>query len=561
MAMAAIKTVKSKVQRQREDEKRLAKAKRGALPGPELDGVLAASLKTPKTEKDVANSPQEKHWRAAEEVEFFGNMITKGVLERVQGGLPDGKKAFPGKFVYKIKENADGTIWKFKARFVGLGYRQRPGVDYDVWGTYAPVTTMSCLKKVIARAAHTDMHLFQFDIEGAFLLPKIDKEIYVSYKGVTYKLHRTLYGLKQSAHAWNKELDAHLKSLGFKQSKGDPCLYTRKTEAGFIAVVTWVDDVIGAASSEQLYRDFRNSVASKFPLSAEGKFEYALKVRVRRKDGMIYMDQRTYIEGLATRFNAEETNPKYTPMDEGMAKMLSKEQMPDVGTDEHKQMQRTPYRELLGCLSYAQCIRPDISFAVNKLARFAQNPGKMHWKALKRILVYLYTTREKCLVFGRDKSNTALSVMVDADHGGDKSTARSTTGIVVKAFGDAVYTKSKRQGKVNNSTGAAEFDAIASAVRKIDNFRIVMQDLGFHQQTVVVETDSKVAHGMLKSGRLTTATKHLALDFYVVSEQMDDDRVDLRHVPGDDNTADIFTKALCRVTFEKHREGLGILSP
>ena len=255
------------------------------------------------------------------------------------------KKAIPGKFVYKIKENADGTIWKFKARFVCQGFRQRPGVDYDVWGTYAPVTTMSCLKKIIARAAHSDMHLFQFDIEGAFLLPEIDVEAYVKYDGVYYKLHRTLYGLKQSANAWNKELTAHLKSLGFKQSKGDPCLFTRKNEAGFIAVVTWVDDVIGAASSEQLYNEFRDSVASKFPLSAAGKFEYALKVRVRRKDGLIYMDQQTYIENMAARFHADQGNPKFTPMDEGIAKVLSKDQMPEAGSEEHKYMQKTPYRE------------------------------------------------------------------------------------------------------------------------------------------------------------------------------------------------------------------------
>ena len=108
-------------------------------------------------------------------------------------------------------------------------------------------------------------------------------------------------------------------------------------------------------------------------------------------------------------------------------------------------------------------IRADIAFAVNKLSRFANNPARVHWKALKRVLVYIYTTRQRRLVFGRDQDfdiDEPICVYMDAGHAGCKDTAKSTSGIVITVFGSTVWTKSKRQGKVANSTGAAELHAM-----------------------------------------------------------------------------------------------------
>ena len=48
------------------------------------------------------------------------------------------------------------------------------------------------------------------------------------------------------------------------------------------------------------------------------------------------------------------------------------------------------YLNDIGALMYlANCTRPDISFAVNLLARFSSAPTKKHWKWIKHILRYL----------------------------------------------------------------------------------------------------------------------------------------------------------------------------
>ena len=50
-------------------------------------------------------------------------------------------------------------------------------------------------------------------------------------------------------------------------------------------------------------------------------------------------------------------------------------------------MEDAPYRVLVGSLLYLSCrTRPGIAFAVGVLARFVENPSRLHWKAGKGIL-------------------------------------------------------------------------------------------------------------------------------------------------------------------------------
>jgi hypothetical protein len=50
---------------------------------------------------------------------------------------PEGKSVVTSKWIYKIKHPVDGSIEKYKARFVARGFSQIEGVDYDE--TFAPV--------------------------------------------------------------------------------------------------------------------------------------------------------------------------------------------------------------------------------------------------------------------------------------------------------------------------------------------------------------------------------------------------------------------------------------
>ena len=143
-------------------------------------------------------------------------------------------------------------------------------------------------------------------------------------------------------------------------------------------------------------------------------------------------------------------------------------------------MSKVPYGSLLVSLLYiGNTTRGDILQAVNRLGRYTANPSKTHWLALKRILVYLYHSCYKRLVFGANSADfnmdskycNPISIYCDADHGGDVDTAKSTSGLALFVFGDAIHVRSKKQGKVSSSTGQAELYALDTGTRQHDVYR------------------------------------------------------------------------------------------
>jgi hypothetical protein len=52
------------------------------------------------------------------------------------------------RWLYKIKNTIDGSIEKFKARFVVRGFSRKEGVDYEE--TFSPVTGYTSIRAVIS---------------------------------------------------------------------------------------------------------------------------------------------------------------------------------------------------------------------------------------------------------------------------------------------------------------------------------------------------------------------------------------------------------------------------
>ena len=81
------------------------------------------------------------------------------------------------KWLYKIKHDVDGSIEKFKARFVACGLSQVEGVDYDE--TFAPVARFSSIKAVISVVAEMGWKIHHMDVKTAFLNGFLQEEVYL----------------------------------------------------------------------------------------------------------------------------------------------------------------------------------------------------------------------------------------------------------------------------------------------------------------------------------------------------------------------------------------------
>ena len=63
--------------------------------------------------------------------------------------------------------NPDGSIEKYKARFVARGFSQVEGVDYDE--TFAPIARYSSIRSVVSIATEMGWKIHQMDVKAAFL--------------------------------------------------------------------------------------------------------------------------------------------------------------------------------------------------------------------------------------------------------------------------------------------------------------------------------------------------------------------------------------------------------
>jgi len=97
----------------------------------------------------------------------------------------------------------------------------------------------------------------------------------------------------------------------------------------------------------------------------------------------ISLTQTTYIKTILDRFLLSDTKPYVTPIVPGA--IYSKSDAPANAT-EAAYMAKVPYREAVGSLMYAAvATQPDITFAISTLSQFLENPGHVHWEAIKWI--------------------------------------------------------------------------------------------------------------------------------------------------------------------------------
>ena len=116
--------------------------------------------------------------------------------------LPEGKRALPKKWVYRLKEE-DGGKKRYKARLVVKGFAQKKGIDFDE--IFFPVVKMTSIRTVVSLVVVDDLHLEQLDVKITFLHGDLEEEIYMQQpegyevkgkENLVCKLRKSLYGLK-----------------------------------------------------------------------------------------------------------------------------------------------------------------------------------------------------------------------------------------------------------------------------------------------------------------------------------------------------------------------------
>ncbi|KAI0992679.1 hypothetical protein K3495_g15506, partial [Podosphaera aphanis] len=378
-------------------------------------------IPVPKTYSMAKRSTHWDQWQKAFEDEM-NSLYENDVWEVVP--RPAGRKVVDGKWVCKVKGNAQGELERFKARYVAKGFSQTQGLDYDE--TFAPVVRFDSLRLLLAIGASKRWKPRQLDIKTAFLYGILDEEIYMElpegYRQENHvaRLKRCIYGLKQSPREWYFRLVEYLKPFGFVSSLFDPCVLVHDSKSLIIAI--YVDDIILFGENSDLIEQTVDILKSEFKVNDMGILNWLLGIQIQYSNTGITLSQTAYIDKILTRFAMQDCNPVSSPIDQNHQLMAAEEGESRVNA--------IIYQQIIGSIMYlVSGTRPDLAYTITHLSQFNSDPSQSHFNAAKRVLRYLKGTKNLMLHY---KFNSPLNLngFCDASYGNCLDTRRSFSGYI-----------------------------------------------------------------------------------------------------------------------------------
>jgi len=478
--------------------------------------------------------------------------------------LPKGKKAVDSKFVYKIKLGAITSPqqkiadlpYTYKARLVAKGYSQSYGIDYTE--TFSPVIQLTALRVFLALVVSLDLKYCQLDVEGAFLNAPLKENIFLRMPPgfrtnnkngdeLYLKLKKSLYGLKQASHEWNKMILEKLLLFGFQVSKIDPCFLVYEKDGITVYIGLYVDDIPVGYNSDPFILKLLEYLQTFFTVTVVYDFSQLLGMGMTREENCLLINNSRMISELSETYkNVLKVNKSNVPL----SKSFQVSDFDSPQSDAEKaEVENIPYRNLLGALNWiCRCSRPDISAAVGILGRYCANPSIRHWKALLGVLSYLVSTQDRNLVFHKQDNFDLYNGIVafsDADYGTDVSSSKSTSGFCIFFIGCLISWGTKKQDVIALSSTEAEYYSMGNTGKEVEYSRNLLESINLKQSGPTrMYFDNTSADFLAKHETTNPATKHIRIRFHYIRELISEGVLITEYCNTKKMLADMFTKPL-----------------
>ena len=272
-----------------------------------------------------------------------------------------------------------------------------------------------------------------------------------------------------------------------------------------------------------------------------GELKEFLHMRIGCAAQNVYIDQVEYLQAVLQQCGMVNAKAVPTPLPVGYVpvKSLDKAADPEL---------RKRYQTVIGPLPHLMLgTRPDISFAVTKMAQFAANPTEDHLSHTLYIYHYLVGTPNYRLRYD-GASGQGLNACTNSDWASNVNTQRSTSGYFIKLAGGLISWTTKAQKTVALSSTEAEYMALSDCSHQVVWMHTLMGELGYSLKPIPICGSIFIAFNPVTERH----SKHIDIRYHYIREVISRKYARIFFINGDQNPADMFTKNLGSVKFLKY---------
>ena len=493
-----------------------------------------------------------------------------------------GRPVVPCMWTGRCKRYPDGSIEKLNSRCVERGDLHAKFYNISSNEAHSPVVATQSMHAIDAVGCLRGQTCTQADVTGAYLQgDQRPNEATVTRPPVGFRrwdergvellwdMDISLYGKTDAGAIWNRTYNEFVTTpepdgLGYARCSQEPCLYGKYVPPdGRINMPLYVDDYkqyadrspkVKAVAEKDMARLSKRFEQRAGESDAKESFFLGANRTSNDKGDLVSLRATSYVDLMVKRYFDGDVSEypaswSYTPADESLTKAYEAAVATrPVPTPELKKR----YGSLFGSLLHAVKIRGEIAAPLGRLGTCLTICTEELYTHLKRVLVYLARTRSLGVTYsahvdGADK----LVAYADSDW----STTRSTTGYVVTLAGASICHASRRQHCITMSSCEAELIALAECAIELIYLDYVTEFAGLARKgPIEVCTDSQSAYNLCHRFTSAQGSRHIDRKVFKMRELRGSGVVTVRHIPGDQNPADLFTKVLSRQPFEKHRK-------
>ena len=425
--------------------------------------------------------------------------------------------------------------------------------------THGAVCRIESLMLILQLAVIKRGYLFRIDVVAAFLKTRMNDDVkhkwvrlskdvsqrlverwpekYASYLDkngrILVEMLKIGYGYKEAGHYFGELMKDVLSDIGMSPCASDICVWTYRRGSKWIDCGTTVDDVCGAADSEEtvlwLHREMESRVDEATVEMGDSITWVGMQVSVkgRGSEMSIEISQHKYIADSVKEFNVKSTAP--TPATSNLF---------DIDPDSPVLQDQRIYMSAVATAAFAaNRTVPQIKVAVHFCATRFGKATEEDWKKIMRVMAYLNGIKDVQKVILDAVSIDKVIATADSAYAIDENCKSTSAGCIgfPGPNGKTSYFLwiHKTQPIVTRSSSEAELVAACYITEYGLWVTYMLDELGFGKRKIELEQDNTSSISFVQRGRGTfSRTKHIKVRWFWIA------------IPTDQMTADILSKPL-----------------